>query len=160
MTERRVLKPWSQIEMCAVVRYEWARRTSILDIQQRLQSVYGDDVMSRQMVGRSCSIFSEGRQMLMRRGAQIGLHLPTSSPTRPFIAHDSLDFHLRPRSGHRSSCHTDLYQTELGHGGLLLLRFFGTRRMRHCTSDVANSGKVVFCCDNVFSRFVLHLLCE
>ncbi|GBN37074.1 hypothetical protein AVEN_2256-1 [Araneus ventricosus] len=97
MTERRVLKTWSQMEMCAVLRYEWARRTSILYIERRLQSVYGDDVMSRQMVLRSCSIFSEGKQMLMRRGAQIGLHLPTSSPTRPFKAHDSTHFHLRPR---------------------------------------------------------------
>ncbi|GBO38786.1 hypothetical protein AVEN_155701-1 [Araneus ventricosus] len=46
-----VLRTWLQMEVLAVMRYEWARRTSILDIHRRLQSVYGDDVMSRQMVG-------------------------------------------------------------------------------------------------------------
>ncbi|GBM37382.1 hypothetical protein AVEN_48153-1 [Araneus ventricosus] len=60
--ERHVLKTQSQMQVRAVVRYEWARETSILDIHRRLQSVYGDDVMSRQMFGRSCSMFSEGRQ--------------------------------------------------------------------------------------------------
>ncbi|GBM07629.1 hypothetical protein AVEN_230059-1 [Araneus ventricosus] len=106
MTERRVLKTWSQIEV-AVMRYEWERGTGILHIYRRLLSVYGDDVMSRQMVGRSCSMFSEGRQTW--RGTQIGLHLPISSPTRPFMAHDSTHFHLRPRFEHTSFCHTDLH---------------------------------------------------
>ncbi|GBN31305.1 hypothetical protein AVEN_138042-1 [Araneus ventricosus] len=93
------------MEVCAVMRYEWVRGTSILDIQRRLQGVYGDDVMSCHMVGRSCSMFSEGRQMWMWRG----LHFAAPSPTRPFIAHDSTDFHLRPRFEHKSFCHTDLH---------------------------------------------------
>ncbi|GBM03462.1 hypothetical protein AVEN_95367-1 [Araneus ventricosus] len=99
------------MEVHAVMRYEWARGTSILDIHRRLQSVYGDDVMSRQMVGRSCLMFSEGRklwQTWMWRGAQIGLHLPTPRPTRPFIAHDSIHFHLRPRFEHSSFCRANL----------------------------------------------------
>ncbi|GBL79670.1 hypothetical protein AVEN_18212-1 [Araneus ventricosus] len=112
MAERHVLKTWSEMEMRAVMRYEWERGTSILDIHRRLQTVYGEDVMSRQMVGRSCSLFSERRQMLqtwMWRGAQIGLHLPTSSSTCPFIAHDRTHFHLRPRFQHTSFCHTNLH---------------------------------------------------
>ncbi|GBM62279.1 hypothetical protein AVEN_264140-1 [Araneus ventricosus] len=96
MTERRVLKTWSQMEVRAVMSYEWASEASILDIHGRLQSVYGDDVMSRQMVGLWCSMLSEGRQMC-------------HSVTRPFIAHDSTHFHLRPRFEHTSFCHTDLH---------------------------------------------------
>ncbi|GBM85483.1 hypothetical protein AVEN_129610-1 [Araneus ventricosus] len=45
MAERRVLKKRSQMEVVAVMRYEWTRGTSILDIHRRPQSVYGDDGM-------------------------------------------------------------------------------------------------------------------
>ncbi|GBN65416.1 hypothetical protein AVEN_63567-1 [Araneus ventricosus] len=50
MAENRGLKTWSQMEVRAVMRYEWVCGTSSLDIHRRLQSVYGDGVMSRQMV--------------------------------------------------------------------------------------------------------------
>ncbi|GBN73634.1 hypothetical protein AVEN_58195-1 [Araneus ventricosus] len=36
--------------------------TSVSDIHRLPQSVYRDDVMSRQTVGRWCSMFNEGRQ--------------------------------------------------------------------------------------------------
>ncbi|GBO32526.1 hypothetical protein AVEN_195147-1 [Araneus ventricosus] len=94
------------MEVRAVMRYEWARGTSILDIHRRLQSVYGGDAMSGHMVGRSCSMFNEGKKKWM--GAQIDLHLP-HSVTRPFIAHDSPHFHSRSRFEHTSFCHTDLH---------------------------------------------------
>ncbi|GBM83676.1 hypothetical protein AVEN_224038-1 [Araneus ventricosus] len=67
------------MEVRAVMCYEWARGTSILDIHRRLQSVYGDDVMSHQMAGRSCSMFSGRRQTWIWKDAQIGLHLPHSA---------------------------------------------------------------------------------
>ncbi|GBM43341.1 hypothetical protein AVEN_166088-1 [Araneus ventricosus] len=106
IAERRMFKTWSQMEVRAVMRYEWARGTSILDNHRNLQSVHGDDVLSRQMVGCSCSMFSEGGRCGWH---QIGLHLPISSPTGPFIAHDNTHFHLRPRFEHKSFCHTDLH---------------------------------------------------
>ncbi|GBM89313.1 hypothetical protein AVEN_120889-1 [Araneus ventricosus] len=112
MTEIRVLKTWFQMEARAVMRYECVRGTSILDIRRRFQSVCGDNVMSHQMIGRSCSMFSERSQMWqtwMWRGAQIGLCLPTPIPPRTFIAHDSTHFHLRPGFEHTSLCHTVLH---------------------------------------------------
>ncbi|GBM18035.1 hypothetical protein AVEN_75478-1 [Araneus ventricosus] len=62
MAERRVLKTWWQIDVRAFVSYEWARGASASDIHRSLQSVYEDDVMSRQSFGRWYSMFSEGRQ--------------------------------------------------------------------------------------------------
>lgn len=62
MAERRVLTTWSPTEVRAVIRYEWARGTSVSVIHERLRTVYGKEVMSRQMVGRWCCMFSEGRQ--------------------------------------------------------------------------------------------------
>ncbi|GBL99293.1 hypothetical protein AVEN_221133-1 [Araneus ventricosus] len=91
MADRRVLRTWSQMEVRAVMRYEWTRGTSILDIHRRLQSVYGDDVMSHQMAGRSCSMFSGRRQTWIWKDAQIGLHLPHSA-THPLRAHDNMHF--------------------------------------------------------------------
>ncbi|GBN38698.1 hypothetical protein AVEN_249494-1 [Araneus ventricosus] len=88
------------MEVRAVMRYEWAHGTSILDIHQRLQNVYGDDVMSRQMVGSKNKIprvkspaFSDMLssltpfpilcrcllQLWVWRGTQFGLHLPHSA---------------------------------------------------------------------------------
>ncbi|GBM61459.1 hypothetical protein AVEN_96568-1 [Araneus ventricosus] len=61
IADRRVLKTWSQMEVRAVMRYEWARGISILDTQRRLESAIGDDIMSCQMAVRSCPMFSEGR---------------------------------------------------------------------------------------------------
>lgn len=56
------------MEVRAVIRYEWARGTSVSVIHERLQTVYGEQVMSRQRVGRWCCMFSEGRQSVEDEG--------------------------------------------------------------------------------------------
>ncbi|GBN34538.1 hypothetical protein AVEN_107217-1 [Araneus ventricosus] len=108
-------------------------------------------------------MFSEGKQMWMWKGALIGLHLPHSA-TCPFIAHDSTHFQLRPILSTRLSAVLICTSLNSGTAVCCFCVFFGTRHMRHCSSDavpsVVNSGKVVLCYDNVFSLFVLHLLCE
>ncbi|GBN31303.1 hypothetical protein AVEN_138041-1 [Araneus ventricosus] len=102
MAERRVLKTWSQMEVCAVVSYERARGTSILNIQRLLQSVYGGPV--KWLGARVQCLVKEGTC-----GCGGVFIFPTSSPTRPFIAQDSTHFHLRPRFELTSFCHTDLH---------------------------------------------------
>lgn len=59
---------WSPMEVRAVIRYEWARGTSVSIIHERLQIVYGEEVMSRQTVGRWCCMFSEGWQSVEDEG--------------------------------------------------------------------------------------------
>ena len=44
MADRRVLTTWSPMEVHAVIRYEWARGTSVSVIHERLQTVYGEEV--------------------------------------------------------------------------------------------------------------------
>ncbi|GBN52264.1 hypothetical protein AVEN_262139-1 [Araneus ventricosus] len=89
-------KTWSQMEVRAVVRYESARGTSILDIHRILQSAYGEDVMSVNgsallvKKGDVADVDVDGRP---DRSSSSSLCLPTS-PTRPLIAHNSTHFHL------------------------------------------------------------------
>ncbi|KAJ4440545.1 hypothetical protein ANN_08686 [Periplaneta americana] len=56
------------MELRAVIPYEWARGSNVSIIHERLQTVYGEEVMSRQMVGRWCCMFSEGRQSVEDEG--------------------------------------------------------------------------------------------
>ncbi|KAJ4447445.1 hypothetical protein ANN_09452 [Periplaneta americana] len=63
MADRRVLT-WSPMEVRAVIRYEWARGSSVSIIHERLQTVHGEEGMSR----RWCCMFSEGRQIVEDEG--------------------------------------------------------------------------------------------
>ncbi|KAJ4430637.1 hypothetical protein ANN_19226 [Periplaneta americana] len=64
MADRCVLTTWSPMEVRAVIRYEWACESSVSIIHERLQTKYGEEVISRQMVGRWCCMFSEERQSM------------------------------------------------------------------------------------------------
>ncbi|GFU61447.1 hypothetical protein TNCV_2287551 [Trichonephila clavipes] len=54
MTVRRVLTMWPPMDMSAVIQHEWARGTSVFDIHGCLQTMYGEEIMFRQMVGHWC----------------------------------------------------------------------------------------------------------
>ncbi|GFY66706.1 histone-lysine N-methyltransferase SETMAR [Trichonephila inaurata madagascariensis] len=64
MERKCVLNSWSKKEVRAVIRYEWARGVSGIEIHNRLVEVYGPGVMSKQMVRRGCRTFSDGRQQV------------------------------------------------------------------------------------------------
>ncbi|GFQ88640.1 histone-lysine N-methyltransferase SETMAR [Trichonephila clavata] len=64
MERRCVLNSWSNEEVRAVIRHEWARGVSGTEIHNRLVEVYGLGVMSKQMVRRLCRTFSDGRQQV------------------------------------------------------------------------------------------------
>lgn len=66
----------SPIEVHAVIRCEWPRGTRMSVIYERLQTAYGEKIISRQMVGRWCCMFSERRQSLQDEGRS----------RRPFIS--------------------------------------------------------------------------
>ncbi|GFY52200.1 histone-lysine N-methyltransferase SETMAR [Trichonephila inaurata madagascariensis] len=64
MERKCVLNSWSKEEVRAVIRYEWARGVSGTEIHNRLVTVYGPGVMSKQMVRRWCRTFIDGRQQV------------------------------------------------------------------------------------------------
>src|SRR5215470_4845567 len=61
MAGARVLQTWCKEELRAVIRYEWANGLSPSKIHTKLVAVYGDSVMSVQIVRRWCNLFAEGR---------------------------------------------------------------------------------------------------
>ncbi|GFU76885.1 hypothetical protein TNCV_4520411 [Trichonephila clavipes] len=50
------------VAMNTIIWYEWTYGTSVPVIHERLQTVYGEEVIYRQMVGRWRCIFRERRE--------------------------------------------------------------------------------------------------
>ncbi|GFG30855.1 hypothetical protein Cfor_10270, partial [Coptotermes formosanus] len=57
----RILQTWCKEELRIVIRYEWANGCTPSEIHTKLVAVYGDSVMSVQMVRRWRNMFAEGR---------------------------------------------------------------------------------------------------
>ncbi|GFW72074.1 hypothetical protein TNCV_4789621 [Trichonephila clavipes] len=75
MAGRRVLTMWSPVEVRAIIQYYWTWRINVFAILESLHTMYCEEVMSRQMVGRWCCIFNkEDRLSRMKDEMDVPTH--------------------------------------------------------------------------------------
>ncbi|GFU10856.1 histone-lysine N-methyltransferase SETMAR [Trichonephila clavipes] len=74
----KLLGSTSRLEVCALIRFLWAKNVSASDICSQIVEVDSDDAMSRQHVVKLCHSFQSGRQDAENHN-MAGSGLPSSS---------------------------------------------------------------------------------